>query len=278
MFDIAYDAKHSVLLSRFFGTYSPADITLRDNAVRWFVAKNGLVRGLMDFSAVTAIDVPLDLLIQRAHQPGILTGHQRVIVAPTEPSYSFNRLVAAHQLFARKTEPTLVRSVTDAHDVLRMVDPSFLPVAVDKADRLDRVLHDVLLRVAKVVQARSLDEETIEATLRRVIHRPLSEPAVGHITVSEVLNVSLRSRVLRDSAIRSQCCDCGARRPLGWMSISPGRITTYSCPVCSGWLVKLSQIGKTAPANAPGYTLGAFELVSRVALDIYGVLLPKTEN
>jgi len=95
MFDLAYDAKHSVLLSRFFGTYSPADIELRDNAVRRFVAKSGLVRGLMDYSAVDAIDVPLDLLIQRAHQPGILTGHQRVIVAPSEPAYSFNRLVAA---------------------------------------------------------------------------------------------------------------------------------------------------------------------------------------
>ena len=55
MFDLAYDAKHSVLLSRFSGTYSPADIALRDNAVRRFVSKNGLVRGLMDYTAVDSI-------------------------------------------------------------------------------------------------------------------------------------------------------------------------------------------------------------------------------
>ena len=131
MFDLAYDAKHSVLLSRFSGTYSPADIALRDNAVHRFVAKNGLVRGLMDYSAVDSIDVPLDLLIQRAHQPGILTGHQRVIVAPSEPAYSFNRLVAAHQLFARKAEPVLVRSVSDAFGLLRMIDLAFSPIGLD---------------------------------------------------------------------------------------------------------------------------------------------------
>jgi hypothetical protein len=278
MFDLAYDAKHSVLLSRFSGTYSPADIALRDNAVRRFVAKNGLVRGLMDYSAVDSIDVPLDLLIQRAHQPGILTGHQRVIVAPGEPTYSFNRLVAAHQLFARKAEPMLVRSVSDAFGVLRMVDPAFSPIRPDRADHLDRVLDDVLRQLAAVVGARSLDDEIIEATLQRVVGRGLSARVVGHITLSEVLNASLRSKVLRDSGIRSQCCDCGARRPLSWMSMSAGRVTTYSCPVCGGWLVKLSQIGKTVPADSSGYVLGGFNVVSRVTLDIWGVKLPKTES
>ena len=277
MFDLAYDAKHSVLLSRFSGAYSPADIALRDNAVRRFVAKNGLVRGLMDYSAVDSIDVPLDLLIQRAHQPGILTGHQRVIVAPSEPAYSFNRLVAAHQLFARKAEPVLVRSVSDAFGALRMIDPAFSPIGVDKADHLDRVLYGVLRLLAEVVRARSLDDEIVEATLKRVVGRALSPP-VGHITLSEVLNASLRSKVLRDSGIRSQCCDCGARRPLSWMSMSAGRVTTYSCPVCGGWLVRLSQIGNTVSADASGYVVGGFEIVSRVTLDIWGVKLPKTES
>ena len=76
----------------------------------------------------------------------------------------------------------------------------------------------------------------------------------------------------------SQCCDCGARRPLSWMSMSAGRITTYSCPVCGGWLVKLSQIGNTFPADASGCVVGEFEVVSRVTLDIWGVKLPWTES
>jgi hypothetical protein len=276
MFDLAYDAKHSVLLSRFFGTYSRADIALRDNAVRRFVVKNGLVRGLMDYSAVDSIDIPLDLLIQRAHQPGILTGHQRVIVAPSEPAYSFNRLVAAHQLFARKVEPELVRSVSDAFGVLRMKDPAFSPISLDKADNLDRVLHEVLRQLTEVVRARSLDDEVVEATLQRLVGRALSAPVVGHITLSEVLNASLRNKALRDSGIRAQCCDCGARRPLSWMSVSAGRVTTYSCPACGHWLVRLSQVGNLAEAS--GYVVGGFEVMSRVTLDIWGVKLPKTES
>src|SRR6185437_6733181 len=269
MFDLACDAKHSVLLSRFFGTYSPAYIELRDNAVRRFVAKNGLVRGLMDYSAVDAIDVPLDLLIQRAHQPGILTGHQRVIIAPSGPAYSFNRLVAAHQLFARKVEPVLVRSVSDAFGVLRMIDPAFLPIGLDKADRLDRILNDILRQLTEVVRTRSLGDEIVEATLQRVVGRARFAPIGTHITLSEVLNASLGSKVLRDSGIRSQCCDCDARSPLSWMSTSPGRVTTYSCPACGGWLLKLSQIGNEVLTDASGYVVNGFDIVSRVALDIW---------
>jgi hypothetical protein len=214
----------------------------------------------------------------RHDQPGILTGQQRVIVATSEPAYTFNRLVAAHQLFARKAEPTLVRSVGDAFGVLRMIDPAFSSIGFDKADHLDRVLHDVLHQLAEVVRARSLDNEIVEATLQRVVGRAVSAPVIGHITLSEVLNVSLRSKVLRESGIRSECCDCGARRPLSWMSVSVGRVTTYSCPACGSWLVKLSQIGNTLAADASGYVMGGFEVVSRVTLDIWGVKLPKTES
>jgi hypothetical protein len=279
MFDIAYDAKHSVLLSRFFGTYSPADITLRDNAVRRFVAKNGLVRGLMDFSAVTAIDVPLDLLIQRAHQPGILTGHQRVIVAPTEPSYSFNRLVAAHQLFARKTEPVLVRSIGEAYDSLGIVNPAFSAVDMDRYRRiLDAVLHNVLDRLAEAVRAHSIDDPVAAPTLQGVASGPDLRPLAGLITLSDVFNAALHTKALRDPLIRAVCRDCRAGLPLHCMSISPGRVTTYSCPICNGWILKLSQVDETVPGDASGYMLGRFEMLSRAALDILGVYVPETET
>lgn len=279
MFDLAYSAKDRVLLSRFCGTYSPEDITIRDSAVRRFVAKNGLVRGLMDFTAVESVSVPLDALIRRAHQPGILSGQQRVIIAPSEPAYSFNRLVAAHQLYARKVEPVLVRSGHEAYDVLGLLEPAFLPLDRDKAARLDRVLYDVLRELDKVVTARALHEETVERTLRRVADRlPPSRRLVGHISVSEVFNASLRSKVLRDSRIQCVCCDCDASLSLSWTSISAGRTTTYSCPSCHGWLVRLGHLKGTEAINPSGYALAGFEVVSRVALDILGVQLPKTEG
>jgi hypothetical protein len=60
--------------------------------------------------------------------------------------------------------------------------------------------------------------------------------------------------------------------------MSAGRITTYSCPVCGGCLVKLSQIGNTFPADASSYVVGGFDVVTRVTLDIWGVKLPKTNS
>jgi hypothetical protein len=92
--------------------------------------------------------------------------------------------------------------------------------------------------------------------------------------LSEVLNASLRSKVLRDSAIRCQCCDCGAQRPLSWMSMSAGRVTTYSCPACGAWLLKLTLIRNALPAHASGYVVVGFEIRSRVTLDIWGAELP----
>jgi hypothetical protein len=225
----------------------------------------------MDFTAVESVSIPLDVLIRRAHQPGILRGQQRVIIAASEPAYSFNRLVAAHQLYARKVEPVLVPSRREACEVLGIVEPAFLPLASDKAARLDRILQDVLCELDEV-------EETIQRTLLRVIGRVPSSPKLARrITLSEILNASLRSKALHDSRIRCVCCDCGASLPLSSMSISAGRVTTYSCPSCHSWLVKLCHLKHTEAGDPSGYELGGFEVVSRVALDILGVQLPKTE-
>jgi hypothetical protein len=173
----------------------------------------------------------------------------------------------------------LVRSSREAHEVLGVVEPTFLPLDHDKAARLDSILHDVLRELDEVVAARELDEETVQRTLLRVTGRvPPSPKLVGHITLSEIINASLRSKVLRDSRIRSVCCDCGASLPLSWMSISAGRITTYSCPSCNGWLVRLCNLKHTEAVDPSGYELVGFGVVSRVALDILGVRLPKTEG
>src|SRR4051794_40804753 len=147
MFHLSFDLKHKVLLSSFSGTYGPEDITLRDGAVRRFVARHGLCRGIMDYTAVDQITVSLDLLIRRAHEPAILGGHQRVIVAPSDPGLSFNRLVAAHQLYARKEEPLLVSSMPEACRAIGVSAPHFQRIPPDAADGRERLLHEVLRRI-----------------------------------------------------------------------------------------------------------------------------------
>jgi hypothetical protein len=64
MFRLSYDIEHKLLLSSFSGAYGPEGVTLRDGAVRRFVAKSGLCHSIMDFSAVSRITVSLDFLIR----------------------------------------------------------------------------------------------------------------------------------------------------------------------------------------------------------------------
>jgi hypothetical protein len=98
----------------------------------------------LDYSAVDEITVPLDMLIRRSHEPPILGGRQRVIVAPNDPALSFNRLVAALQLYARKEEPLRVSSLRDAYLAIGVSAPHFHPVPEDVATDRERVLQAVL--------------------------------------------------------------------------------------------------------------------------------------
>ena len=129
MFQLLHDLRHNVLLTRFSGTYVATDISLRDKAVGRFVARNGLARGIMDYSAVEAVDIPIEVVVERSSRPPQLPGQARVIVAPRDPLWSMNRIFAAHRLFRQGEEPILVRRIEEAYQALSMVDPVFEPVA-----------------------------------------------------------------------------------------------------------------------------------------------------
>ena len=114
VFQLLHDQRHNVLLTRFSGTYVATDISLRDKAVGRFVARNGLARGIMDYTAVEAVDIPIEVVVERSSQPPLLPGQARVIVAPREPLWAMNRIFAAHRLFRQGEEPILVRSIDSA--------------------------------------------------------------------------------------------------------------------------------------------------------------------
>jgi hypothetical protein len=274
MFHLSYDAKHKVLLSSFSGTYGSEDITLRDSAVRRFVAKSGLCHGIMDLSAVDYITVSLDLLISRSHQPAILQGHQRVIVAPRDPALSFARLVAAHQLFARKEEPALVASMPEAYDVIGISEPKFDQVPSDAAAQRERLLHELLRNVDKATTDGAW--ESFTSSLQRVIGR--RSGLWRNITLTDLLNVELGRSVLLETDVRTSCASCRQAFLLYDCSIVSGRTTTYVCPNCRAWMVKITSIAPTEAASSKGYVLGVFEFATRTDLHIAGARLPRTES
>jgi len=282
VFHLLHDAHHNVLLTRFSGSYVVTDISLRDKAVGRFVARNGLARGIMDYSAVEAVDIPIEVVVARSAQPPLLPGQARVIVAPREPLWAMNRIFAAHRLFRQGEEPLLVRSIEEAYRALSMVDPVFEPVAIDPVSRLEEVAHDVL---AGIESCRGTTDAEERERLRRkmmrmldtVLERGPSARKVSAITLSDVLNAMLSRATVSDSDLKATCAACNSRLPLSRYTISAGRETTYACPGCGRVMVVLAAMDDGVEPSLAGYEMGRFIVRTAGDIECPGAMLPKCE-
>jgi predicted RNA-binding Zn-ribbon protein involved in translation (DUF1610 family) len=282
VFQLLHDQRHNVLLTRFSGTYVATDISLRDKAVGRFVARNGLARGIMDYSAVGAVDIPIEVVVERSSQPPLLPGQARVIVSPGEPLWAMNRIFAAHRLFRQGEEPILVRSIDEAYQALSMVDPVFEPVAVDPASRLEGVAHDVLAGIESSRGATDAEErERLRRKMLRMLDTVLERgPAarkITAITLSDVLNAMLSRATVSDADLKTTCATCNSRLPLSCYTISAGRETTYACPGCGQVMVVLAAVDEGTGPSPPGYEMGRFIVRTAGDIECPGAMLPKCE-
>jgi hypothetical protein len=280
MFQLLHDKRHNVLLTRLSGTLVATDISLRDKAVGRFVARNGLARGIMDYTAVDAVDIPIEVVVERSSKPPMLPGQARVIVAPREPLWAINRIFAAHQLFRQGEEPMLVRSIEEAYQALSMVDPVFEPVAVDAVTRLEGVAHDVLAGIESSRGAADAEErERLRRKMLRMLDTVLeSGPAarkVTAITLSDVLNAMLSHATVSDADLKTTCRTCNSHMPLSRCTISAGRETTYACPGCGRVVVVLAAADDGG--GIPGYEMGRFIVRTASDIECPGAMLPKCE-
>jgi hypothetical protein len=282
VFQLLHDQRHNVLLTRFSGTYVATDISLRDKAVGRFVARNGLARGIMDYSAVEAVDIPIEVVVERSSQPPLLPGQARVIVSPGEPLWAMNRIFAAHRLFRQGEEPILVRSIEEAYRALAMVDPVFEPVAVDPVSRLEGVAHDVLAGIESSRGATDAEErERLRHKMLRmldtVLERGPASRKISAITLSDVLNAMLNRATVSDADLKTTCATCNSRLPLSRYTISAGRETTYACPGCGRIMVVLAAVDAGAGPSPPGYEMGRFIVRTAGDIECPGAMLPKCE-
>jgi predicted RNA-binding Zn-ribbon protein involved in translation (DUF1610 family) len=282
VFHLLHDKRHNVLLTRFSGTYVATDISLRDKAVGRFVARNGLARGIMDYSAVEEVDIPIEVVVERSSKPGLLPGQARVIVAPREPLWAMNRIFAAHRLFRQGEEPLLVRSIEEAYEALFMVDPVFEPVAIDPLSRLEGVAHDVLAGIESSRGAADAEErERLRRKMLRmldtVLERAPAARKVTAITLSDVLNAMLGRATVSDSDLKTTCATCKSRLPLSRYTISAGRETTYACPGCGQVVVVLAAVDQSTGSSLSGYEMGRFIVRTASDIECPGAMLPKCE-
>lgn len=129
MFDLAFEQAHRVVLARWHGVFEPVDLDRLDEALRGIVRDHGPVRGLFDFTEVTAIAVPESLLRFRSRLPQISPGQERVIVAPQDEVFSLAFVYAAQQRDFGNVRPHVVRTIDEAYRLLGLDDPHFIPLS-----------------------------------------------------------------------------------------------------------------------------------------------------
>lgn len=283
MFQLLFEPIHNVLMTRLYGTYGELDITLRDKAVARFVARHGPARGIMDYTSVEAVDLPIEVVVRRSAGPALLHGQARVIVAPREPLWAINRIFAAHQLYRRGDEPLLVRSLEEAYRALAIDKPAFEPVPADDASRLESVALAVIsaidsTRGAADAAERERTRRKMLELLDNVMKRELVPHKATAITLSDVLNAELRHASLSDADLKATCPSCTKRLPLSRCTIVAGRETTYACPVCARVIVVLAPAEEDAASPSPaGYEMGRFIVRTAGDIECPGALLPKCE-
>jgi hypothetical protein len=117
MIEFFFAREPRVLMARISGIYDIDDMTRFDTFVTQFVARNGEVRALYDFTGVESVAVPMRRLEERARQPS-LVGGLRVIVAPPVIGVGMTRTFTERQSEAGHAAPIVVGKLEEAYALL----------------------------------------------------------------------------------------------------------------------------------------------------------------
>lgn len=128
MLAMFFERRHRVLLARFSDRLTPADVALLYDAAREFAAREGLTRGLVDFTDVGVVEVDTAEFIRRGQQAAVMTDQHRVYVVPRPDLFGLGRMFSTYQKIAGNREPQLVRTMAEAYRALDLVDPEFEPL------------------------------------------------------------------------------------------------------------------------------------------------------
>jgi hypothetical protein len=122
MLSFAFDAKHRVLLVTVSGIFTSDDLDEFDRALLDFVARQGAVRAIIDYTPVQAMAVPETRLTQRAQRPLLLP--DRILVAPGEIGVTA-RAFGNLQREAGSKQATVVERLEEAYVLLGLRNPRF---------------------------------------------------------------------------------------------------------------------------------------------------------
>jgi hypothetical protein len=128
VFTLFFDPRDRVLLTHYSGVFSSEDISALDEFVAGFVAREGYVRSIFDFTDVEAVAIPRTRLLERGRKSRMNPGRDRVIVAPQWEIYELYREYAQIQMDVGNGKLMVVRTLAEALDLLSLNNPDFQPI------------------------------------------------------------------------------------------------------------------------------------------------------
>ena len=128
MFTLSLDRKHRVLLTRFSGTLRHEVLLAQAAAARRIAESEGPTRGLLDFTDVAAVDIPIETLKEMASRPQNIPNQVRVYVIPSDDQFGAARLFGTYQDIAGNIAPRIVRTMAEAQSILQITEPDFQPL------------------------------------------------------------------------------------------------------------------------------------------------------
>ncbi len=130
-YQILFDTRQRVLVAR-AGTAVTEESTKAVRAdVRRFVAREGAVRMITDFTAVASVDLSPAFVTELARQ-GPVAGGVLVVVAPNPSAFAHSRMFEM-QVDRPKANTHVVRSLDEAYRILGIDPPTLVPVVLPDA-------------------------------------------------------------------------------------------------------------------------------------------------
>jgi hypothetical protein len=129
MLELLFERRHRVMLARFFDRMTAEDLQRLDAEGRAFADREGAVRGIVDFTDVSVVDVSTSVIANLGRmQPMMGRQAERIFVVPQPELFGLGRLYATYQRHGGNNEPVLVATMTEAYAAYDLRDPDFQPL------------------------------------------------------------------------------------------------------------------------------------------------------
>jgi len=125
VFTVLLEPRDKVMLIRYSGVLSAEDLSTLDAFVAGYVAREGYVRSIFDFTDVETFAIPRSRLVERGRKPRMNPGQDRVFVAPQQEISELYRDYAQLQRDFGNGDMMVVQTMAEALHLLGLHDPDF---------------------------------------------------------------------------------------------------------------------------------------------------------